>query len=561
MAPVVEAVAAALDRRGASPAAVTAAGLGVGIAACVAAGFAAWPLALVLWLTNRVLDGLDGPLARRRGATDLGGFVDFTADFVVYGGFVIGVAVAVPEARMACCVLLAAYLLNNVAQLSFASLVEKRRLSFGDERSLRFTPGLTEGTETVLAYAAFCLLPAHAPAIAWVFAAMVLFTAASVSPGTSGCWIGAVRGTPPADVCAGTRRGGRGGAERSMGRRASWPALVCRMRCAACGPLQEPAARGCRRRAPRRRWRSTLPGREDDVLGTDREGRRAVRAGHRHLHRGASARSPSRDLAAQQVRHAEEACNGRRDRPLEQLARLVMLDDAPLQHQRDALAQFGGLGAVVRDDDRRELSLALESDEELPQLRAAVGIHRRQRLVQQEQCGVGAEGAGERHALLLSAGEPADAAVGEADEPDVVEAGAGACAALAARDARGAERERDVLGHVEVRQKSRLLEDDRDATLVGRNVGKRAAASADHAGVERGQPGDRAQQRRLARARRADERCRANRPGRGGSMPRRTGAATRPRRRASHADRRRRVTAGSGRRVARTRASDGRAEE
>ena len=176
--PRLEPVAAALDRRGVTPGAITAAGLLVGVAACVAAALAAWVAALVLWLVNRSLDGLDGTLARRRGATDLGGMLDFLADFVVYGGFVVGVAIAEPGARVACCVLLAAYLLNNVALLSFAALVEKRRLTFGDERSLRFTAGLTEGTETILAYCAFCLLPAHAATIAWVFAAMVMITVA-----------------------------------------------------------------------------------------------------------------------------------------------------------------------------------------------------------------------------------------------------------------------------------------------------------------------------------------------------------------------------------------------
>lgn len=40
----------------------------------------------------------------------------------------------------------------------------------------RGTAGLTEGTETVIAYVAICLLPEHAGTIAWVFAAMVLFT-------------------------------------------------------------------------------------------------------------------------------------------------------------------------------------------------------------------------------------------------------------------------------------------------------------------------------------------------------------------------------------------------
>jgi phosphatidylglycerophosphate synthase len=162
---------------GLGPAAFTAAGLVVGVAACIAAGLAIWPLALGLWLGNRTLDGLDGAVARARGGgSDLGGFLDFLADFVVYGGFVVGVAIAVPSARVACAALLAAYLLNNVALLSFASLVEKRAMAFGDERSLRFTPGLTEGTETVIAYVAFCLLPDHAAVVAWVFCAMVLFT-------------------------------------------------------------------------------------------------------------------------------------------------------------------------------------------------------------------------------------------------------------------------------------------------------------------------------------------------------------------------------------------------
>jgi phosphatidylglycerophosphate synthase len=174
--PPLDRAAAILGGHGVRAGHVTSLALALGVGACVAAALAAWPAALGLWLANRALDGLDGALARRRGATDLGGFLDFMADFVVYGGFVVGVAIAVPDARVACSALLAAYLLNNVAQLSFASLVEKRGLAFGDERSIRLTPGLTEGTETIVAYVAFCLFPSRAEILAWTFAAMVLFT-------------------------------------------------------------------------------------------------------------------------------------------------------------------------------------------------------------------------------------------------------------------------------------------------------------------------------------------------------------------------------------------------
>ncbi len=176
LGPGLDRAAGTLAARGVSAGVVTAAGLAVGIAACVAAALAVWPLALVLWMVNRAADGLDGPLARQSAPSDLGGFLDFVADFVVYGGFLVGVAVALPDARLAICALLAAYLLNNVALLTFASLVEKRQVAYGDERSLRFTPGLTEATETFVAYALVCLFPGAAEGILWTFTAMVLFT-------------------------------------------------------------------------------------------------------------------------------------------------------------------------------------------------------------------------------------------------------------------------------------------------------------------------------------------------------------------------------------------------
>ncbi|XAY06946.1 Inner membrane protein YnjF [Paraconexibacter sp. AEG42_29] len=169
-------VAARAAAAGVGPGLVTVTGLLVGVGACVAAALELWWAALVLWLLNRALDGLDGAIARQGTPSDLGGMLDFLADFVVYGGFVVAVGIAEPDARVAATVLLAAYLLNNVALLSFASLIEKRGLDLGDERSLRFTAGLTEGTETILAYVVLCLLPGSAATVMWVFAAMVMLT-------------------------------------------------------------------------------------------------------------------------------------------------------------------------------------------------------------------------------------------------------------------------------------------------------------------------------------------------------------------------------------------------
>lgn len=176
--PAADRASRTLARLGVSAGAVTTGALVLGLGACATAAIGAWKAALALWLANRVLDGLDGALARQGTPSDLGGMLDFLADFVVYGGFIVAVAIAVAGARIACTALLAAYLLNNVVLLSLATLIERRGLELGDERSLPFTSGLTEGTETILAYVVICLAPAHAALIAWIFTGMVLTTVA-----------------------------------------------------------------------------------------------------------------------------------------------------------------------------------------------------------------------------------------------------------------------------------------------------------------------------------------------------------------------------------------------
>lgn len=185
LAPALTRTGNRLADAGVSALAVTALGFAVGLGACVAAGLGWWWWALALWLLNRVLDGLDGPVARRRGSSELGGFLDIVADFTIYAGFVIGVAVAVPSARLACVTLLAAYYVSGATLLALSSLLERLdRAGDGesttgqpDDRSLRFVGGLAEGTETVVAYTLICVVPSYAEPIAWIFAAVVAVTA------------------------------------------------------------------------------------------------------------------------------------------------------------------------------------------------------------------------------------------------------------------------------------------------------------------------------------------------------------------------------------------------
>lgn len=177
IAPPLDRAGRGLASKGVRPGAVTALAFSVGVGACVAAALDLWMVALVLWLANRALDGLDGPVARATAPTDRGGYLDVVGDFTVYGGFVVAVAIALPDARLACAVLLLTFYVSGTALLALSSLLERHRLNDGDGRSLRLTGGLAEGFETIVAFVLFCAFPSSAEPIAWGFATLVGVTA------------------------------------------------------------------------------------------------------------------------------------------------------------------------------------------------------------------------------------------------------------------------------------------------------------------------------------------------------------------------------------------------
>ncbi len=178
VAPALEALAARVDRPAVTPDRVTLLGLALGLGSAAAAAAAEWVPALVLWLLSRVADGLDGVLARRRTAAGeppsaAGGYLDITADFLVYGATVAGVAVGWGGSLLPFVAVLVAYYLNGATFLAFSSLAERTGRRLDDGRSLSFLGGLAEGTETVLVHSLWLVLPGSAGTIAWVWAGVV----------------------------------------------------------------------------------------------------------------------------------------------------------------------------------------------------------------------------------------------------------------------------------------------------------------------------------------------------------------------------------------------------
>ena len=162
--------------------AISAIGLGFGLAGVglIAAGWPGWALAgLAL---SRLCDGLDGAIARQTQATDQGGYIDIVFDFIFYGAWPLAFAFADPAANaLAAAVLLFAFYVNGASFLAFAALAAKRGMGEGARgpKSLYFTSGLAEGSETIAVFAAMCLWPQHFAGLAWGFAALCVVTAAS----------------------------------------------------------------------------------------------------------------------------------------------------------------------------------------------------------------------------------------------------------------------------------------------------------------------------------------------------------------------------------------------
>lgn len=180
--PALDRLAAAIAGAGITANQVTYAGFAIGVAAAGAIALGWFFLGLVLLLASRLCDGLDGPVARVTGKTDYGGYIDIVLDFAFYGAIPIGFVLADPLANaVAGAVLVLSFYVNGASFLAYAIMAERhgQESESHGEKSIFFTTGLAEATETIAVFVLMCLFPAWFPVLAWVFAAICFYTALS----------------------------------------------------------------------------------------------------------------------------------------------------------------------------------------------------------------------------------------------------------------------------------------------------------------------------------------------------------------------------------------------
>ncbi|MFM8766206.1 MAG: CDP-alcohol phosphatidyltransferase family protein [Rubrivivax sp.] len=177
--PALDAGARALVRAGVGADAVTWTGFAIGLGAAFCIAQQTYGTGVALLLRSRLLDGLDGAVARLTQPTDRGAFLDITLDFLFYASIPLAFAWADPGRNaLAAATLLAAFVGTGSTFLAFAVLAERRGLTsvVYPSKGLYYLGGLTEATETLCTFAAMCLWPQAFPWIAGVFAAMCLLT-------------------------------------------------------------------------------------------------------------------------------------------------------------------------------------------------------------------------------------------------------------------------------------------------------------------------------------------------------------------------------------------------
>lgn len=170
-----------------SPSVITALALAAGLLAAWFAFTQSYFAAFGFWILNRVLDGLDGLMARMHDKqSDFGGYVDILTDFVVYAALPIGLVAGSPsnERYLALTFLLAVFYVNTASWMYLAAILEKRAAHDADpsinsgqaQTTIVMPAGIIGGFETIIAYGIFLLFPTYITILFSIFALLVFIT-------------------------------------------------------------------------------------------------------------------------------------------------------------------------------------------------------------------------------------------------------------------------------------------------------------------------------------------------------------------------------------------------
>ena len=134
--------------------------------------------AFIFILINRLLDGVDGALARLTEENKFGGFFDITSDITFYSLVPMGFALYSPaENAIPTLFILVSFCINSSSFLARAIIVERYSLN-ADKRGKGFfySKGIVEGFETTIFFLLICIFPSHYAVFAYAFSFLTILT-------------------------------------------------------------------------------------------------------------------------------------------------------------------------------------------------------------------------------------------------------------------------------------------------------------------------------------------------------------------------------------------------
>lgn len=157
---------------------LTISGAGLALSAAFFVAQSNFTAALGFILLNRIVDGLDGAVARINGPTEFGGYLDTICDYIFYISIPLTFGFIDPFNHMPALLLVASFTLTAVSFLAFAAIAARRGRDDGvhGPKALIYSTGLMEGAETISFFVLFCLFPSFFPTLAIIFATLCLIT-------------------------------------------------------------------------------------------------------------------------------------------------------------------------------------------------------------------------------------------------------------------------------------------------------------------------------------------------------------------------------------------------
>ena len=117
-------------------------------------------------------------VARIKGPTALGAYLDIVSDFIFYVTVPMAFGLAMPAHLTPALLLTGTFTLTGVSFLAFASVAAGAGIDESQHgpKGFLYTTGLMEGGETIAFFVAFCLFPTAFATLAYIFAGLCLLT-------------------------------------------------------------------------------------------------------------------------------------------------------------------------------------------------------------------------------------------------------------------------------------------------------------------------------------------------------------------------------------------------